>query len=322
MLDRGDERAMGPAYSYEADYLLLNVPAGRMGAFSEDPAHFLTWNRDRGANAGPWDFLSRRLYRDYILAVMRAALQARAGGTTFEYVRGEVTDIETEGGCATIHVKDKGRIVADKAVLALGNFPPRHPPIVNQSALESERYIGNPWDPGVLDCLSPRDTVFLIGTGQTTVDLAVALHRRAYEGRIIALSRRGLLPLAHRGFDPYESFFEEIKESKTILDTFRIVCKHVDRAESMGIDKRAVIDSLRPDTQTIWLGLVEDEKRRFLRHLFRYWEIIRSRIPPESEAIVDAMRADGQLEVLAGRIRDLVESQAAMEVHYVPRGTH
>ncbi len=255
MLDRGDERDMGPAYSYEADYLLLNVPAGRMGAFPEDPEHFLTWNRDRGAHAGPWDFLPRRLYRDYILALVREALQARAGGTTFEHVRGEVTDIDTEGGCATIHVEDKGPIVVDKAVLALGNFPPRHPPIENRSALESERYIRNPWDPGVLDCLSRRDTVFLIGTGQTTVDLAVALHRRAHEGRIIALSRRGLLPLAHGGFDPYESFFEEVKESKTILDTFRIVCKHLDRAESMGIDKRAVIDSLRPDTQTIWLGL-------------------------------------------------------------------
>jgi hypothetical protein len=44
--------------------------------------------------------------------------------------------------------------VADKAVLALGNFPPRHPHIENRSALESERYIRNPWDPGVLDCLS------------------------------------------------------------------------------------------------------------------------------------------------------------------------
>jgi uncharacterized NAD(P)/FAD-binding protein YdhS len=31
----------------------------------------------------------------------------------------------------------------------------------------------------------------------------------------------------------------------------------------MGIDRRAVIDSLRPDTQTIWLGLAQDEKRRF-----------------------------------------------------------
>ncbi|MGB7793179.1 MAG: FAD/NAD(P)-binding protein, partial [Terrimicrobiaceae bacterium] len=129
MLDRGDERYMGPAYSYAADYLLLNVPAGRMGAFSEDPEHFLTWNRDRGAHAGPWDFLPRRLYRDYILALVCEALQARAGSTTFEQVRGEVTDIDTEGGCATIHVKDKGPIVVDKAVLALGNFPPRHPPI-------------------------------------------------------------------------------------------------------------------------------------------------------------------------------------------------
>ena len=56
--------------------------------------------------AGPWDFLPRRLYRDYILALMREALQARAGGTAFEHVRGEVTDIDTEGGCATIHVED------------------------------------------------------------------------------------------------------------------------------------------------------------------------------------------------------------------------
>jgi uncharacterized NAD(P)/FAD-binding protein YdhS len=149
------------------------------------------------------------------------------------------------------------------------------------------------YDSSLLRPLFSAKEGFAHGTGQTTVDLAVALHRRAHEGRIIALSRRGLLPLAHSGFDPYESFFEEIKESKTILDTFRIVCKHLDRAESMGIDKRAVIDSLRPDTQTIWLGLVEDEKRRFLRHLFRYWEIIRSRIPPQSKAIIDAMRASG-----------------------------
>jgi uncharacterized NAD(P)/FAD-binding protein YdhS len=147
---------------------------------------------------------------------MCEALQARAGGTTFEYIRGKVTDIDTEGDCATIHVEDQGSIIVDKAVLALGNFPPRHPPIENRSALESERYVRNPWDPGVLDFLSRRDTVFLIGTGQTTVDLAVALHQRAHEGRIIAFSRRGLLPLAHRGFVPYESFFEEIKESKPL----------------------------------------------------------------------------------------------------------
>jgi uncharacterized NAD(P)/FAD-binding protein YdhS len=48
MIDRGDTRYMGPAYSNEADYLLLNVRAGQMGAFSEDPERFLTWAQERG----------------------------------------------------------------------------------------------------------------------------------------------------------------------------------------------------------------------------------------------------------------------------------
>jgi uncharacterized NAD(P)/FAD-binding protein YdhS len=116
------------------------------------------------------------------------------------------------------------------------------------------------------------------------------------------------------------SFFPEIKDSKRILDIFRTVRKHLDRAKAMGIDERAVIDSLRPDTQTLWLGIPTDEKRRFLRHLFRYWEIIRSRLPPESEAIIAAMRDSGQFNVIAGQIHDFVEAGAALEVHYIPQG--
>jgi uncharacterized NAD(P)/FAD-binding protein YdhS len=251
---------------------------------------------------------------------MGEAFQARAPGTTLEHVQGEVTDLEVAQGSVAIHVEGKVPVVADKAVLALGNFPPAHPPLEKPSGLDSRRYIRNPWAPDVLDSLSPRDTVILIGTGQTTVDLAVALHRQAHQGRIIALSRRGLLPLAHRGFAAYPSFFKEIKDSKRLLEIFKTVRKHLDRADSLGVDVRAVIDSLRPDTQSLWFGLAEDEKRRFIRHLYRYWEIIRSRIPPESEAIIDAMRASGQLAILAGRIRDLVATETSLEVHYAQRG--
>jgi uncharacterized NAD(P)/FAD-binding protein YdhS len=64
------------------------------------------------------------------------------------------------------------------------------------------------------------------------------------------------------------------------------------------------------------------EKRRFMRHLFRYWEIIRSRIPPENEAFVQAMLASGRLDVVAGRIHDLVDVGEAIDVHYTPRGDH
>jgi uncharacterized NAD(P)/FAD-binding protein YdhS len=187
-------------------------------------------------------------------------------------------------------------------------------------ALQSRRYVRDPWAPGVLAPHSRTDNVILIGSNQTTVDLAVALYRRGHEGQIVAISRHGLLPMAHRRLESYAPFFAEIKDSKRILDIFRTVRKHLDRAKAMGIDQRAVTDSLRPDTQTLWLGIPVDEKRRFLRHLFRYWEIIRSRIPPESEAIITAMRDSGQFNVIAGRIREFVETEAALEVHYIRRG--
>jgi uncharacterized NAD(P)/FAD-binding protein YdhS len=320
MIDRGDTRYMGPAYSNEADYLLLNVRAGQKGAFSEDPEHFLTWAQKRGARADRSDFLPRRLFRDYIVDLMREAWQDRTNTPLFEHVCGEVTDIETERGYATIHVDAQEPFVVDRGILALGNFPPPHPLIENRMALQSGRYVRDPWAQGVLASLSRSDNVILIGSGQTVVDLLVALYRRGHEGPIVAVSRHGLLPLAHRGVQSYASFFPEIEDSKRSLDLFRTVRKHLDRAKEMGIDERAVIDSLRPDTQRLWLGIPTDEKQRFLRHLFRYWEIIRSRIPPESEAIVATMRDSRQFKMIAGRIRDFVETEAALEVHYVPRG--
>jgi uncharacterized NAD(P)/FAD-binding protein YdhS len=321
LIDRGDSRYMGPAYSDPSEHLLLNVPAGRMGALSEDPAHFLTWVRQRGVSADEESFLPRRLYGEYLLDLMHRAQHDRTGGPAFEHVSEEVTDIEVKSDGATICTQRARSFVADKVVLALGNFPPRHPTIENQAAFASRRYVRTPWDSRILAGLAPGDAVVLLGTGQTTVDIAVALHAHRYEGRIVAISRRGILPLAHQGFASYPSPLEGIDCPPRVLDIFRIVRRHMERADSMGIDRRAVIDSLRALTPSLWYNLPGPEKLRFLRHLFRYWEIIRSRIPPSSDAILWGMRESGQLRIVAGRIRDLVETDRAMDVRYTPRGS-
>jgi len=127
MIDRADEDFMGPAYSRDSDYLLLNVPAGIMGAFSEDPEHFLKWCWERKRHADRWDFLPRVFYRDYILTLMHEAVRARTEGTEFQQLRGEVIDIDITGVQITLRVADKGPVIVDKAVLALGNFPPPSP---------------------------------------------------------------------------------------------------------------------------------------------------------------------------------------------------
>jgi uncharacterized NAD(P)/FAD-binding protein YdhS len=320
MVDRWDAGCMGPAYSDDADYLLLNVPAARMGAYAHDPEHFLNWLRHKGISANALDFLPRALYRKYVLDLQQTALRQRGSGSRFEYVRGEVLDIRITRDRAEIDLEGGSCFVAHKVVLALGNFPPRNPSIENRTALQSERYIRDPWAPGILDRVLRNEAVLLIGTGQTAVDMAVALNRRAHRGRIVAVSRHGVLPLAHGRFDTYPSFFPEMRDSRGILDMFRTVRKHLRHAESIGIDKRAVIDSLRFDTQTLWFALPPEEKRRFVRHAFRYWEIIRSRIPPQTDAIVGAMRESGQFAVVAGRIRDLEETDSGLEVRYSVRG--
>jgi uncharacterized NAD(P)/FAD-binding protein YdhS len=94
MIDRREQRYMGPAYSDDADYLLLNVPAGRMGAFVDDPEHFLKWAQCKGIRAEALQFLPRGLYRSYVLDLFQSLQRSEADGPRFEHLRGNVSDIE------------------------------------------------------------------------------------------------------------------------------------------------------------------------------------------------------------------------------------
>ncbi|MGE5795617.1 MAG: FAD/NAD(P)-binding protein [Ignavibacteria bacterium] len=320
LIDKGNEKYMGPAYSADEKHLLLNVPADRMGAYSDDPEHFLKWVRNKGINADKFDFLPRSLYREYILELLHEAIRSNKNNLTFKHISREVIDIEYSDNRIKIYLQTGETILADKVVLALGNFPPADPKINNPEVLKSKRYIRNPWTPGILSSLSENDSVFLIGTGQTMVDLVLILQKRNHKGKITGISRHGYLPLVHKGFDAYDSYYEELKEKSNVYDIFKVILKHMERAGRMGTDIRGVIDSLRPATQSIWKGLPEQEKYRFNRHLYRYWEIIRSRIPAESDAVIKKLISSGQLRIIPGRVVDLKERIKNLEIHYLIRG--
>jgi uncharacterized NAD(P)/FAD-binding protein YdhS len=138
---------------------------------------------------------------------------------------------------------------------------------------------------------------------------------------MISISRRGLFPLVQKRYEPYPSFYDELRGHSDISSVLRIVRKHIRIAEENGSDGRSVIDSLRPHTKAVWMQLLPEEKKRFLRHVFRYWEIVRSRIPPTSDEIINKMKLRGQLIALTGRITDIVPLDNKMEVVYTERGT-
>jgi uncharacterized NAD(P)/FAD-binding protein YdhS len=320
LVDRHSSDSLGPAYSTNEDYL-LNVPAEIMGAFSDRPDHFLNWALDRNIPAEKGAYLPRRLYREYVHDVFQKAFLSKKDNISFEHLQGEAADLRIIDGRPVLYLDDGTQIRSDKVVLALGNSLPRNPDLKSRTFIDEKRYIRNPWDQGVPGGLSPDDTVFFIGTGQTTVDIAVGLFKKKHRGKMISISRKGFFPLMQKKVEPYPSFYDELKDLKDISSVLHIVRKHIRIAEEKGLDPRSVIDSLRPHTKNIWMNLLPEEKRRFLRHVFRYWEIIRSRIPPASMEILNKLRSSGQLEVLTGRITDIIPSEHKMEINYRERGS-
>lgn len=308
--------ARGPAYGSRCDQHLLNVPAAMMSALPDEPSHFLDWLQRRDPSAGPATFAPRRIYGEYLGELLAVAVER--GGV--ELIQDEVVDMEEEGARNVLVTAGGRRFQVDRVVLALGNFPPSIPAGVAISG-GSGGYISNPWAPGALEGLDGDEPIALIGAGLTAVDLFVEALDRGHRGRIVAISRHGLLPQPHRpAAGPPGSPFIPAETPTTARALLRLVRAEVERREAEGGDWRSVVDSLRPITQDLWRSLSHDERRRFLRHLATRWDARRHRIAPEIEQKVAAAMRDGQLEVLAGRIAKIEEKGGSLAISLKRRG--
>jgi uncharacterized NAD(P)/FAD-binding protein YdhS len=315
LIDRNPPEFLGPAYSSDESYL-LNVPVEMMGALPRDPEHFLKWLCKRNIVARHGDYMPRKIYRQYIQSLLNKAVLNKDRNTEYERIQNEVIDLDFTKNREWILKTDNGNICTDILILALGNSPPKNPRIKNVSFYDHPHYVRNPWDRGILNSLYEQDHILFIGCGQTMVDLISGLYKRKYKGRMTAISRRGLLPLEQKKTTAYPGFYDELSKETRIASIFRIVRKHMALAREKNLDIRSVIDSLRPHTIQIWMNLPVAEKKRFLRHVFRYWEIIRSRIPPESKRIIEEMQVSGQLNILTGRIIDFVMENNKIIMQY------
>src|SRR4051795_6476990 len=67
LVERSGQFGPGVAYAARDDRHLLNVPACRMSAFSDDAEHFLRWARERrGEEIERAAYLPRTLYGAYL----------------------------------------------------------------------------------------------------------------------------------------------------------------------------------------------------------------------------------------------------------------
>jgi len=325
LVDRTGRFGAGIAYGTRAACHVLNVPAGRMSAFPDDPDHFVRWaGRVRSADepvlVEPHTFAPRPLYGRYLHSVLEDATRAATPDGRLERVGEDAIAIEPNPGGAVVRFASGRCVRVDAAVLALGHFPPRDPPVADRTFFASERYVSWAWSPTALAGLAPDADVLFVGAGLTAVDLALELAERRHVGRIHMLSRRGLFPQAHRPTAPYPAFLDPAALPTRIAQIARHVRREVAVAKSVGHDWRAVVDALRPVTQRLWQGLPTVERRRFLRHVRPHWEVLRHRMAPEVAATIEHLRTDGRLVVHAGRLQGFREDRDGVAVTFRRRG--
>ncbi|MCW1923111.1 FAD/NAD(P)-binding protein [Luteolibacter arcticus] len=321
LIERTPAFGPGLAYGAAAPEHLLNVPAGKMSAFPDRPHHFLEWARTTDPTIGPGAFLPRVVYGKYLQhLVAQAALRTQ----NLQFINGEAIDVEAlPAGGVRIHFAGGGILEANDVILAWGNLPPTTPASADpQGPGDSEtRVLQNPWSGQARAALAKPGEVLIIGAGLTCLDLLVTAKKIGRTAPIHVLSRHGLFPQAHRASSPRRSFLDPDQLPKNIRLLFRHVRAEIALAATKGMDWRAVVDSLRPHTQAIWIALPREQRRRFLRHVRSLWETLRHRAAPEIRAVKDELEASGQLIRHSGRLESIQPLPDGVEVIYRPRGS-
>ena len=303
LVERAEREIGGVAYSTASASHTLNVPAGRMSAFEDDPDDFLRFVRDREPSLTGGSFVPRRAYGEYLAT--RLEQTRRSSTLPLIRVAGNVVGIgETPRG-ARLTLQDGRVLDAERIALAIGNFPPSDPPVDGEAFYDSLRYARDPWSRDTLE-IERRDGVLLIGTGLTMCDVALSLRDIDHRGPIHAVSRRGLLPQPHRVSAVPPPHLDAPSDLEawpgTAIGMLRSLRREVRDKAADAVDWREVVTSIRADTPALWQRLDVDERRRFLERLRPYWETHRHRSSPETAFAVESLIASGALEVFAGRV--------------------
>jgi len=311
LIDRHGRHGLGQAYATQSPAHLLNSPASRMSAVAQDPGHLTRWAAANGIEHD--GFLPRGAFGRYLRELLADAERAAGPTATVSRITSDVVALNHAGLHRPLRLRlaADGRIDADMAVLATGNRPPAPPcPLP-----ASPRYVPDPWAPGALDGVADGRPVVVLGTGLSMLDVAVTVTGANPATIVHAVSRHALLPRQHR-YPPSAAVRPPVLPAPAagpvglpaLIRGVRAAA-----AQSAG-DWEAVVDGLRPHVPALWQPLSPEDKRLFLRHVARYWEVHRHRVPPATARRIERLRSAGRLTVRPGRITAVSDGPAGLRV--------
>ena len=318
--DANDLFCKGLAYSTTEKSHLLNVRALNMSVFPENADDFINWLHKESTDFTGVDFVPRYLYGQYVLATFNELRLANPHVSIIQ-VAAEVVAIMPD---AKRYKIDAGKnYIADKIVLALGNFLPSHPRSVSASFKNNGNYFQNAFDPSAIPCILESEVVTILGAGLTMIDVVLSLNDYGYRGRIQVISPHGYLPRAHAE-EPCKEIIDFLNTGTvyTLQELFKLVKFQIREAVKNNINPQCVIDLMRPHLQTLWFNFSMEDKQQFLRHLRHKWGVARHRAPVTSINILKSLINDNRLTIIKGRIVNIEEENNGFQILYNHSGVN
>lgn len=324
------EAEIGPglAYGAAAPWHLLNVVATRASLYADDPDHWWRWARTHGpalgwpetAEAGPEDYLPRRLFGHYVAQELDAA-RRQPGPVRVLHHRTPAADIDAGGSGGVIVADAEGRAAQfDTAVLATGAPSSPHFDLPGLSEIRRQwNWIDDPWDLPLLAKIPRDEPVLIVGSALTMADTVLSLGRQDHRGPIHVLSRHGVVPVARH---EQPTLPTGISADDAVLPVSQLLHRLRRAVQIHGQEKwQGVFEGLRDCTNDLWTSLPPEAQRRFMRHLKALWDAHRFRMPPTTAATLDQMRCAGQIRFHKGSLQRLVpRSGGGIGIEYRPRG--
>lgn len=288
----------GVAYSTQGPSHLLNVRAGGMSVFDDDPGHFVRYLEAQpdGAAAGadsaarvpvraPRDVCGLLAQHSGCLREALTAALARGGGG-----RDRCDTIRTGAALRPEHPRFCRRFRDGEHAASAGGLV----------AADARDALIHAWDYPAVAIIPAGKDVCLVGSGLSMVDVAMTLRAIDHRGRIRVLSRSRAFAAGTRA-----------------------------GARSCGRHRRCVccapgpmigpLPGSRGKGRWICSGRTA-EQRRFLRHARTFWDIHRHRIAPEVASRLRDMRRSGQPTVHAGSVESIEAVAEALRIGFRPRG--
>ena len=312
LIEQRPEIGRGLAYHTGNPDHLLNVRAANMSALPEAPDHFWQWlsAHDTSRCEDRYCFVPRRVYGDYIAGLIRPLVSRGDNPNGLRILNSECVSISENTGGVTVELANGAQLVGDVAILATGHDARKVPAAC----------YADPWAPSSVAGIERDAAVLILGTGLTMVDYVLSLLRDGHRGPILALSRRGLMPRAHRRVPPLRIDEAQVPFGASASQLLRWFRRQVDSHRAQGGNWRGVVDGIRPFTQRLWRELPTGSKQRFLEHARAWWDVHRHRMAPEVEARITKAIADHRLALMAAKIVDISPNPTGASVRYRRRG--